>query len=93
MVCHPFGAYFVCAFAGGLHPRLYSVTPSGLHLSFFLQLFDEVVDAVEFSGDADALGAVGFALAAADAVLGLTEFLDGSVETDEVFAPVTPVFG
>ena len=30
VVCHPFGVYFVCAFAGGLHPRLCSVALSGL---------------------------------------------------------------
>lgn len=43
-------------------------------LSFALELFHVVAYAVQFLGDVDALGAVGRALAAAYAVVGLAQF-------------------
>ena len=48
-----------------------------------LELFDEVVDALEFARDVNLLWAVGDALAALDAVVGLAEFGHTAVVADE----------
>ena len=56
------------------------------------QVFYEVRDFLQFSWDFDALRAVRFALSASDAVISLSHFGNGTVETDEVFPASFPVF-
>ena len=56
-----------------------------------LQILDKVADLVQFAGDANVLWTMGFALSAADAVVGLTQTRYGTVESDEVVATQFPI--
>lgn len=58
-----------------------------------LEAFHILVDALEFGGDVDALGAVGRALAAADAVACLAQFRDTPVVANQEGATGLPVIG
>ena len=55
------------------------------------EAFGEGVDAVELGGDVDLLGAVGGALAAADAMVGLAELRDAAVVAYQEGAAGLPV--
>ena len=57
-----------------------------------LQALDELIYLVQLTGDADALRAMRFALAALDAVIGLAVAWHHAVEGDEILTTMFAIF-